>query len=98
MAERTVPPAEVIGNGRTKIDFDDLKRFGDKITQYAVEFVRCLNLLKPESRKKLMPSSLKGETIAAEAIIVDVREKLRCGRRVGNDHPPRLQKRNLILV
>lgn len=85
MAERAVSLAEGVGNCGTDVDFQHLQGLGDEVAEREVEVVGGPHLLEGNARPKDVSLLLEGETVSAEAVLVDVREEGLGGDRVSND-------------
>ena len=85
VAECAVFLSEVVGNGRPEIDFENFQRLGNKVAQRKVELIGRSHLLERHAFPESMMLLLKGEAVAAEAVVVDVSKKRLCRNAVIDD-------------
>ena len=72
VAEGLIGLAEGVGNGGADIELNDFHRLVNKIPQCAVELVGLTDLPECRARAELVSFYLKGQSVSAETIVVQM--------------------------
>ena len=83
--KRAVEFPEGVGEGGAEIKFDEFDGFGEEIAEDAVELVGLANLIEGSAGDVGVARLLKYQAVAGEAVVDNVPEEGRSGRRIGDD-------------
>ena len=98
MAEWPMPLAEGMRQASPHVDLDHFKGFREQIAKHNVEGVSAGDVVESHARKKGVPLLLKRKAVAAEPVVVDVRQKPFGVGRIGNGQATLNQPDNLVGV
>ena len=98
VTEWAMPAAEDVCKTSPHVDLDHFEGFGEQVAEHDIEGIRAGDVVERVPGEKNMPLVLKCQAVAAEPIVVHMREKPLGGSRIGNRQATLNQPGNLVGV